>query len=85
MRAHCAGQRRVRCGSPHGTDPARGGCARVPRPYRLRCRLALGIALFKDGQLVGVFDLDSPTPARFDADDQAGLERLAQVYLDGLA
>lgn len=33
------------------------------------------------GNLVGVLDLDSPLPARFDADDQAGLERLAQVFL----
>lgn len=33
------------------------------------------------GNLVGVLDLDSPLPARFDADDQVGLERLAQVFL----
>lgn len=35
-----------------------------------------------DGQLLGVFDLDSPIPARFDADDQAGLEALAQVWVN---
>ncbi|MDO5505162.1 MAG: GAF domain-containing protein [Pseudoxanthomonas suwonensis] len=35
-----------------------------------------------DGKLVGVFDLDSPLPARFDADDQAGLEALAASLLD---
>jgi GAF domain-containing protein len=33
------------------------------------------------GNLVGVLDLDSPEPARFDADDQAGLERLARVFM----
>jgi GAF domain-containing protein len=34
-----------------------------------------------DGSLVGVFDLDSPRPGRFDADDQAGLEALAAAFL----
>lgn len=33
------------------------------------------------GNLVGVLDLDSPQPARFDADDQAGLERLARIFM----
>lgn len=34
-----------------------------------------------DGRLLGVFDLDSPLPARFDADDQAGLEALATAFI----
>lgn len=34
-----------------------------------------------DGRLIGVLDLDSPKPARFDADDQAGLEALAIAFL----
>lgn len=34
-----------------------------------------------DGRLLGVFDLDSPKPARFDADDQAGLEALANAFV----
>jgi GAF domain-containing protein len=34
-----------------------------------------------DGSLIGVFDLDSPHPGRFDADDQAGLEALAAAFL----
>ena len=34
-----------------------------------------------DGSLLGVFDLDSPRRARFDADDQAGLEALANAFL----
>lgn len=33
------------------------------------------------GQLVGVFDLDSPRAARFDPDDQAGLEALAAAFV----
>ena len=38
----------------------------------------------RDGKLVGVFDLDSPLPGRFDAQDQAGLERIAATYLESL-
>lgn len=36
------------------------------------------------GNLVGVFDLDSPEHARFDADDQAGLEALAAAFIQTL-
>lgn len=36
-----------------------------------------------DGRLVGVLDLDSPRRARFDADDAAGLERIAALYAAG--
>lgn len=43
------------------------------------------VPLFKGDRLIGVFDLDSPVPNRFDADDQAGLEALAQIYLESLA
>ena len=42
------------------------------------------VPLVKDGQLLGVFDLDSPVPARFDVEDQAGLEKIADVYLRSL-
>jgi GAF domain-containing protein len=38
-----------------------------------------------DGSLLGVFDLDSPRRARFDADDQAGLEALANAFLQASA
>ncbi|MGX5733536.1 GAF domain-containing protein [Bosea thiooxidans] len=34
----------------------------------------------RDG-IIGVIDLDSPTPARFDAADQAGIERIAAIWL----
>lgn len=37
-----------------------------------------------EGRLLGVFDLDSPTPARFDADDQAGLEAIVAAYVESL-
>lgn len=47
-------------------------------------RSELVVPLFKDERLVGVFDLDSPAPARFDATDQQGLETIARIYLEAL-
>ena len=38
-----------------------------------------------DGALIGVLDLDSPEYDRFDADDQAGLEGVARVFVESLA
>lgn len=38
-----------------------------------------------DGSLLGVFDLDSPRHARFDAQDQAGLEAVANAFLQASA
>lgn len=43
------------------------------------------VPLVLGDRLIGVFDLDSPVPDRFDADDQAGLEALAQLYLESVA
>jgi GAF domain-containing protein len=42
------------------------------------------VPLFTGDTLVGVFDIDSPVLDRFDADDQRGLEALAQAFLDTL-
>lgn len=39
----------------------------------------LVVPLIADGTLVGVIDLDSPTPARFDAEDEAGCVALAAL------
>lgn len=36
------------------------------------------------GALLGVFDLDSPLPARFSVEDQEGLEAIARAYLESL-
>ena len=47
-------------------------------------RSELVVPLYQGDTLLGVLDLDSPLPARFDADDQAGLEAIAQTYLDAL-
>ena len=47
-------------------------------------RSELVVPLFSGERLIGVFDLDSPLPARFDADDQAGLEAIAALYVETL-
>lgn len=39
------------------------------------------IPLIQDGEVLGVFDIDSPTLNRFDADDQAGLESLVAAFM----
>ncbi|KRA75784.1 MULTISPECIES: GAF domain-containing protein [unclassified Lysobacter] len=44
----------------------------------------LVVPLSLDGRLIGVFDLDSPKLDRFDADDQRGLEAIAQAFVESL-
>jgi L-methionine (R)-S-oxide reductase len=39
-------------------------------------RSELVVPVVHDGRLIGVLDLDSPLPARFDSEDAAGLEAL---------
>ena len=39
------------------------------------------VPLVQDGQLLGVLDLDSPRPGRFDEEDRQGLERLVEEFL----
>lgn len=48
-------------------------------------RSELVVPLVSGGALIGVFDLDSPEPARFDVEDQTGLEAIALAYLESLA
>ncbi|MCB5175558.1 GAF domain-containing protein [Microvirga lenta] len=45
-------------------------------------RSELVVPLVKDGRVLGVLDLDSPNPARFDEEDREGCERLVQIYLE---
>lgn len=40
------------------------------------------VPILKDGQLLGVLDLDSPLLARFDDEDRAGLEGLVRAFLE---
>lgn len=44
-------------------------------------RAELVVPLISGGQLLGVLDLDSPEPGRFDAEDQTGCEALAAVLI----
>lgn len=39
------------------------------------------VPLVRDEKLIGVLDLDSPLPARFDDDDAAGLNQLVEIFL----
>ena len=44
-------------------------------------RSELVVPLIRHGQTIGVLDLDSASPARFDDADRAGCESLAAIYL----
>lgn len=44
-------------------------------------RSEIVVPLLADGRVIGVLDLDSPHPARFDEADRAGLEALAALLL----
>ena len=42
-------------------------------------RSELVVPVLREGVVIAVIDLDSPQPARFDEDDRAGIEALAQL------
>ena len=44
-------------------------------------RSELVVPLMGKGRILGVLDLDSPAVGRFDAEDQAGMERIASIYV----
>jgi GAF domain-containing protein len=48
-------------------------------------RSELVVPLLAAGDVLGVLDLDSPVPARFDEADRAGCERLAAIVVRHLA
>ncbi len=47
-------------------------------------RSEIVVPLVHRGEVLGVLDIDAPVPNRFDADDQAGLEAIAAVWLEAL-
>jgi L-methionine (R)-S-oxide reductase len=47
-------------------------------------RSEIVVPLITAGELLGVLDLDSPRPGRFDASDARGLEALAEVFVRSL-
>jgi GAF domain-containing protein len=42
------------------------------------------VPLMKGSRLIGVLDLDSPSPSRFDQEDARGLESLVRILLSSL-
>jgi GAF domain-containing protein len=44
-------------------------------------RSELVVPLFRGDRIIGVLDLDAPIPARFDVDDQRGIEAIAALYM----
>jgi GAF domain-containing protein len=44
-------------------------------------RSELVVPLLRGERIIGVLDLDAPIPARFDTDDQCGIEAIAAIYL----
>lgn len=72
-----------------GTAVARKSSIVVPDveafPGHIACdgasRSELVVPLIGDGGVLGVLDLDSPHPNRFDEGDREGCERLVQIYL----
>ena len=46
-------------------------------------RSEIVVPLVRNSDVIGVLDLDSPLQGRFDQEDQAGLERLAAILLEG--
>ena len=48
-------------------------------------RAELVVPIIQASRLLGVLDLDSPTPARFDDIDREGCETLVRIFVDSLA
>lgn len=70
-----------------GTAAALGTTQVVPDvhafPGHIACdadsRSELVVPVLRDGKVIAVIDLDSPTPGRFDDEDAAGMQLLEQV------
>jgi L-methionine (R)-S-oxide reductase len=75
-----------------GTAAARRESVLVPDvdafPGHIACdsasRSELVVPLVKNGTLLGVLDLDSPSLSRFDDDDRRGCEVLVAIYLESI-
>jgi GAF domain-containing protein len=48
-------------------------------------RSEIVVPLIRDGELIGVLDIDSPNLARFDAEDEAGVVALGEILSKALA
>lgn len=77
-----------------GTAAATGATQVVPDVHAFEGHIACDAAsrseivvplVRDDGSLLGVFDVDSPLPGRFDDEDRAGLEALCTVYMEAIS
>jgi GAF domain-containing protein len=76
-----------------GTAAARRETVVVPDvhafPGHIACDSAsnseIVVPIVRADRLVGVLDLDSPVPGRFDGEDAAGLEQLVRVFVESLS
>ncbi len=77
------------CGTAFATETTQRVADVNAFPGHIACdsvsRSELVVPLLFKGRCFGVLDVDSPLPARFDAVDQVGMERLAQVYVEALS
>ncbi|WP_159998409.1 GAF domain-containing protein [Roseomonas sp. 18066] len=72
-----------------GAAAERGASVLVPDvhafPGHIACdaasRAELVVPVIGKSGVIGVLDLDSPLPDRFDAEDQAGIEKLAAIFV----
>jgi GAF domain-containing protein len=57
-------------------------------PGHISCDIAsqseMVVPLVKNSQLIGVLDLDSPVPSRFDEEDAEGFEMLVRILLSAV-
>jgi L-methionine (R)-S-oxide reductase len=75
-----------------GTAAARRSTVVVPDVHAFAGHIAcdaasrseIVIPLLQGESLLGVLDIDSPLPGRFDEEDRRGLERLARIFLCSL-
>jgi L-methionine (R)-S-oxide reductase len=71
------------CGAAASTATSRLVADVHAFPGHIACdadsRSELVVPVIRDSAVIAVIDLDSPSPARFDADDQAGIEKLATL------
>lgn len=55
-------------------------------PGHIACDVAsrseIVVPLLKDGQVIGVLDIDAPIRGRFDSEDREGIEGLAKLWLE---
>ena len=71
---------RAALGGVEGRAPQRGDSIACDAASRSE----LVVPLLLDDALIGVFDLDSPVPGRFDVEDQVGLETIAALFVRSL-